>query len=157
MLVDTQHVLSAVLIVRKRSKIVPDGSTAEGGGPASPPLFWLMIFRSCWAEKGNCSSGGRKSYANSVERSRGEMRNWCSRTKMEDSWSLPFTNNHKCLLLYAVVENNISLFYLQTFIFCFHHTWFHNNVTSHLLYARKFWTLQNRFQNFTQPMLHVCR
>lgn len=34
----------------KRSRILPDARAAEGGGPASPPLFWLMTFGFCWVE-----------------------------------------------------------------------------------------------------------
>lgn len=45
----------------------PEAKAAEGGGPASPPLFWLMVGGSVWVDDGwSWSSLGRRSYTDSV-------------------------------------------------------------------------------------------
>lgn len=44
----------------------PEAKAADGGGPASPPLFWLMVVGSVWVD--DCcswSSLGRRSYTDS--------------------------------------------------------------------------------------------
>lgn len=51
-----------------KAKIVPDAKTAEGGGPASPPLFWLMTFGLSCVKERKWSSPRSRSYADSVER-----------------------------------------------------------------------------------------
>lgn len=43
---------------------LPEATAAEGRGPASPPLFWLMVWLSCEA-RGSWSSLGRRSYTDS--------------------------------------------------------------------------------------------
>ena len=47
---------------------LPEARDAEGGGPASPPLFWLMVGVSVLEEDGcSWSSLGRRSYTDSGE------------------------------------------------------------------------------------------
>lgn len=55
---------------------LPEARDAEGGGPASPPLFWLMVGVSVW-EEDDCSwsSLGRRSYTDSGEEEEDEERN----------------------------------------------------------------------------------
>lgn len=52
---------------------LPEARDAEGGGPASPPLFWLMVGVSVW-EEDDCSwsSLGRRSYTDSGEEERNQ-------------------------------------------------------------------------------------
>lgn len=47
-----------------RESSLPEATAAEGRGPASPPLFWLMVWRSCEA-RGSWSSLGSRSYTDS--------------------------------------------------------------------------------------------
>lgn len=45
----------------------PAAKAVEGGGPASPPLFWLMVGGSVWVDDGwSWSSLGRRSYTDSA-------------------------------------------------------------------------------------------
>lgn len=49
--------------IRKQS--LPVARAVDGGGPASPPLFWLIAAAFCSLEDGSCSSLGRRSYTDS--------------------------------------------------------------------------------------------
>lgn len=57
-------------------EVASEAKAAEGGGPASPPLFWLMVGESVWVDDGwSWSSLGRRSYTDSLEyRDLGELR-----------------------------------------------------------------------------------
>lgn len=57
-------------------EVASEAKAAEGGGPASPPLFWLMAAGSVWVDDGwSWSSLGRRSYTDSFEyRDLGELR-----------------------------------------------------------------------------------
>lgn len=49
-------------------EVASEAKAAEGGGPASPPLFWLMAAGSVWVDDGwSWSSLGRRSYTDSLE------------------------------------------------------------------------------------------
>lgn len=49
-------------------EVASEATAAEGGGPASPPLFWLMAAGSVWEDDGwSWSSLGRRSYTDSLE------------------------------------------------------------------------------------------
>lgn len=56
-------------------EVASEAKAAEGGGPASPPLFWLMVGGSVWMGDGwSWSSLGRRSYTDSFEyRDLGEL------------------------------------------------------------------------------------
>lgn len=57
-------------------EVASEAKAAEGRGPASPPLFWLMEAASVWAHGGwSWSSLGRRSYTDSLEyKDLGELR-----------------------------------------------------------------------------------
>lgn len=57
-------------------EVASEAKAAEGGGPASPPLVWLMAGGSVWVDGGwSWSSFGRRSYTDSFEyRDLGELR-----------------------------------------------------------------------------------
>lgn len=59
------------------SRNSPEAKAALGGGPTSPPLVWLMVGGSVWADNGwSCSSLGRRSYTDSVVNDEPEKRNY---------------------------------------------------------------------------------
>lgn len=91
----------------KKNRILPDATEAEGGGPVSPPLFWLMISGFCSVEEGNCSSLGRRSYTDSVKRGQieGTIR-WHIRNRnltifVGDSWFKCFSSDKKMRMKYS--------------------------------------------------------
>ena len=58
---------SQIMVFTGRAGSSPEATAAEGGGPASPPLFWLMVVGSVWVDDGwSWSSLGRRSYTDSV-------------------------------------------------------------------------------------------